>query len=80
MTRGEALPESLPSHPDLVLAADCVYFEPAFPLLAKTLSQLVIDSAKTEALFCYKKRRKVRLFLDILRYSYDVMFAFAFPG
>ncbi|KAF7978323.1 hypothetical protein HWV62_941 [Athelia sp. TMB] len=43
---------------DIVLAADCVYYEPAFPLLVQTLSDLVTD-AKTEVLFCYKKRRKV---------------------
>jgi predicted nicotinamide N-methyase len=42
---------------DLILAADCVYFEPAFPLLVRTLCDLVADQ-KTEVLFCYKKRRK----------------------
>jgi hypothetical protein len=51
------LADDLP-RPDLILAADCVYFEPAFPLLVQTLSDLVIDE-KTEVLFCYKKRRKV---------------------
>jgi hypothetical protein len=55
--RGDPLPNSLPQ-PDLILAADCVYFEPAFPLLVQTLSDLVVDQ-KTEVLFCYKKRRKV---------------------
>ncbi|KAF7980895.1 hypothetical protein HWV62_36077 [Athelia sp. TMB] len=54
---GEIIPERiLPV--DIVLAADCVYYEPAFPLLVQTLSDLVTD-AKTEVLFCYKKRRKV---------------------
>jgi len=56
--RGTAIPASIPQ-PDVVCAADCVYFEPAFPLLVKTLSDLVDD--KTEVLFCYKKRRKVSL-------------------
>lgn len=42
----------------MILAADCVYFEPAFPLLVQTLSDLVVDN-RTEVLFCYKKRRKV---------------------
>jgi predicted nicotinamide N-methyase len=42
---------------DLILAADCVYFEPAFPLLVRTLCDLVADQ-ETEVLFCYKKRRK----------------------
>ena len=54
--RGEALPPEIP-RPDLILAADCVYFEPAFPLLVDTLSELAAES--TEILFCYKKRRKV---------------------
>jgi len=55
--RGTPLPASIPTEPDLILAADCVYFEPAFPLLVKTLSALA-RSPKTEILFCYKKRRK----------------------
>lgn len=46
--------------PDIILAADCVYYEPAFPLLVKTLSDLSGES--TEVLFCYKKRRKVICF------------------
>jgi len=29
----ETLPTDTPSRPDVVLLADCVYFEPAFPLL-----------------------------------------------
>jgi len=41
----------------VILAADCVYFEPAFPLLVKTLKDLVPDKS-VEVLFCYKKRRK----------------------
>ncbi len=44
--------------PDLILAADCVYFEPAFPLLVQTLADLV-PHRSTDVLFCYKKRRKV---------------------
>jgi len=54
------LPEHLP-RPDVILAADCVYFEPAFPLLVATLVALVPpphESAPPEVLFCYKKRRK----------------------
>ncbi|KAF3936663.1 hypothetical protein ABW19_dt0208699 [Dactylella cylindrospora] len=41
---------------DIVLAADCVYFEPAFPLLEKTLCE--IATKDTEVIFCFKKRRK----------------------
>jgi hypothetical protein len=58
--RSKPLPEHLP-RPDIVLAADCVYFEPAFPLLVATLAALVPpphESASPEVLFCYKKRRK----------------------
>jgi hypothetical protein len=59
--RGEPLTDAIPRRPDLILAADCVYYEPTFPLLVQTLSDLVNDE-KTEVLFCYKKRRKVEHF------------------
>jgi len=54
----EPLPEL--QRPDLILAADCVYFEPAFPLLVSTLAALVPPPPERapEVLFCYKKRRK----------------------
>lgn len=42
--------------PDVLLAADCVYFEPAFPLLLETLNDLIGPS--TKCYFCFKKRRK----------------------
>jgi len=42
--------------PDIVLAADCVYFEPAFPLLLSTLSDIIGEN--TVCYFCFKKRRK----------------------
>jgi hypothetical protein len=61
--RGEPPPPALPLTVDLVLAADCVYFEPAFPLLIQTLRDLSrmgeAQRCKTEILFCYMKRRKV---------------------
>ncbi|KAF2769664.1 hypothetical protein EJ03DRAFT_256640, partial [Teratosphaeria nubilosa] len=53
---GEACPEGIPAHPDIVLAADCVYFEPAFPLLQKTLEDLI--GPDTVCYFCFKKRRR----------------------
>lgn len=56
--RGDPLPPSIPNKYDVILAADCVYFEPAFPLLVRTLTDLVPDRS-VEVLFCYKKRRKV---------------------
>ncbi|KAG6899769.1 hypothetical protein C0993_006995 [Termitomyces sp. T159_Od127] len=66
---GLPLPSSLPT-PDLVLAADCVYFEPAFPLLVQTLCDLVdvgTGDKEPEILFCYKKRRKAdKRFFNLL--------------
>jgi len=55
-SRGSLIPPEIP-RPDLILAADCVYFEPTFPLLVQTLTDLADET--TEILFCYKKRRKV---------------------
>ncbi|KAF9263672.1 hypothetical protein L218DRAFT_327844 [Marasmius fiardii PR-910] len=66
---GTPIPASIP-RPDLILAADCVYFEPAFPLLVQTLCDLAGDT--TEVLFCYKKRRKAdRRFFTVLRKKFD---------
>lgn len=57
-------------HPNLILAADCVYFEPAFSLLVQTLSDLA--ETTTEILFCYKKRRKAdRRFFVLLRKTFS---------
>ncbi|KDQ06252.1 hypothetical protein BOTBODRAFT_60705 [Botryobasidium botryosum FD-172 SS1] len=68
---GEPLPLDLPAQPDLILAADCVYFEPAFPLLVQTLSYLCTSST-TEVLFCYKKRRKAdRRFFALLKKKFS---------
>ncbi|KAK3670483.1 Protein-lysine N-methyltransferase efm6 [Recurvomyces mirabilis] len=53
---GGARPADVPAHPDIVLAADCVYFEPAFPLLQKTLEDLI--GANSICYFCFKKRRR----------------------
>ncbi|KAI7609460.1 S-adenosyl-L-methionine-dependent methyltransferase [Hortaea werneckii] len=53
---GGAKPEAVPAHPDVVLAADCVYFEPAFPLLQQTLEELI--GPNTTCYFCFKKRRR----------------------
>lgn len=50
---------SLSGHPDVVLAADCVYFEPAFPFLLQTLDDLI--GPNTMCYFCFKKRRKADL-------------------
>ncbi|KAI7219771.1 S-adenosyl-L-methionine-dependent methyltransferase [Hortaea werneckii] len=53
---GGAKPEAVTAHPDVVLAADCVYFEPAFPLLQQTLEELI--GPNTTCYFCFKKRRR----------------------
>ncbi|WWC65444.1 uncharacterized protein I303_108062 [Kwoniella dejecticola CBS 10117] len=56
---GEEVPSDIPIESiDMVLAADCVYFEPAFPLLVKTLCDLAPIDKEIEILFCWKKRRK----------------------
>ncbi|KAF5333328.1 hypothetical protein D9611_002251 [Ephemerocybe angulata] len=62
---GVPVPSTIPK-PDIILAADCVYFEPAFPLLVQTLDELA--DKDTEILFCYKKRRKAdKRFFGILK-------------
>jgi len=58
------------THPDIVLAADCVYFEPTFPILLQTLEDLIGPS--TTCYFCFKKRRKADM-----RFIRDMMKKFA---
>ena len=69
---GEILPEHLQvQQPDVVLAADCVYYEPAFPLLLKTLQHLVGDNSV--CYFCFKKRRRADMgFVKQLKKQFDV--------
>lgn len=68
---GAAKPSQLPAHPDVILAADCVYFEPAFPLLQQTLSDLIGDN--TVCYFCFKKRRRADLqFMKVAKKMFDV--------
>lgn len=55
--RAAPIPDHLVS-PDIILAADCVYFEPAFPLLQETLRRLT-NGRDVEVYMAYKKRRKV---------------------
>ncbi|KAK9478823.1 putative methyltransferase-domain-containing protein [Lipomyces japonicus] len=64
---GSELPERFNS-PDIILAADCVYFEPAFPLLEKTL--LDLTTPETFVLMSYKKRRRadIRFFHSIRKH------------
>jgi len=58
-------------YPDVVLAADCVYFEPAFPLLLHTLEDII--GPDTECFFCFKKRRKADMrFIRNMMKKFDV--------
>lgn len=68
---GEPTPYGLPKSPDIILAADCVYFEPAFPLLTQTLLDLIGE--KTVCYFCFKKRRKADMhFVKAIKKLFDV--------
>ena len=68
---GEACHDSVPAHPNVVLAADCVYFEPAFPLLQQTLRDLI--GPGTICYFCFKKRRRADLqFMKSIRKDFFV--------
>ncbi|POR34666.1 Uncharacterized protein TPAR_05127 [Tolypocladium paradoxum] len=56
---GEPLPEAVvQQRPNVVLAAECVYFEPAFPLLMQTLKDLFTLNDGAVVYFCFKKRRR----------------------
>lgn len=68
---GEARPEGIPVHPDVILAADCVYFEPAFPLLHQTLRELI--GPKSVCFFCFKKRRRADMqFMRAVKKTFQV--------
>jgi predicted nicotinamide N-methyase len=68
---GESTPLGLPSKPDILLAADCVYYEPAFPLLHKTLLDLI--GPQTVCYFCFKKRRRADMnCIKTIKKSFDV--------
>ncbi|WEW57947.1 Protein-lysine N-methyltransferase efm6 [Emydomyces testavorans] len=62
---------TLPSHPEVILAADCVYFEPAFPLLVSTLDKLM--GKNSVCYFCFKKRRKADIrFIKMARKIFEI--------
>lgn len=68
---GAPLPTCLPRSPDIVLAADCVYFEPSFPLLQQTL--LLLVGPNTTVYFCFKRRRRADLhFMKSARKMFEV--------
>ena len=72
--RGEPLShEVLDLKPDIILAADCVYFEPAFPLLLRTLQDLSALVPTATVFFCFKKRRRADMqFLKAARKAFTV--------
>jgi hypothetical protein len=72
--RGEPLSqEVLDFKPNIILAADCVYFEPAFPLLMQTLQDLLALVPTATVFFCFKKRRRADMqFLKAARKAFTV--------
>jgi hypothetical protein len=72
--RGEPLSqEVIDLKPDIILAADCVYFEPAFPLLMQTLQDLLALVPWTTVFFCFMKRRRADMqFLKAARKLFTV--------
>lgn len=67
---GEPLPE-FAKNPDLILAADCVYLESAFPLLEQTLLNLTENGAPV--LICYKLRRSAdKRFFKKIRKHFNI--------
>jgi len=71
---GEPLPQEIVDFkPDTILAADCVYFEPAFPLLLQTLQDLLALNPSTTVYFCFKKRRRADMqFLKAAKKTFKV--------
>lgn len=68
---GESTPTDLPAQPDIILAADCIYFEPAFPLLLQTLKDLIGE--KTVCYFaCVKRRKADAHFMKAARKVFDI--------
>ncbi|KAK4190723.1 protein-lysine methyltransferase METTL21D [Podospora australis] len=71
---GEPLSQEILDYkPDTILAADCVYFEPAFPLLLQTLQDLLALNPSATVFFCFKKRRRADMqFLKSARKAFKV--------
>ncbi|KAL4935751.1 putative methyltransferase-domain-containing protein [Aspergillus oleicola] len=68
---GTPVSDDIPRHPDVILAADCVYFEPAFPLLISTLRDLL--GPDSVCYFCFKRRRRADLrFLKLAKKAFQV--------
>ncbi|CAG8056555.1 unnamed protein product [Penicillium salamii] len=68
---GEPIPSQIPSKPDVIIAADCVYFEPAFPLLITTLQELL--GPNSVCYFCYKRRRRAdQRFMKMAKKAFEM--------
>lgn len=68
---GEPIPNQIPSKPDVIIAADCVYFEPAFPLLITTLQDLL--GPNSVCYFCYKRRRRADMrFMKMAKRAFEM--------
>ena len=68
---GEPIPKQIPSKPDVIIAADCVYFEPAFPLLITTLQDLL--GPNSVCYFCYKRRRRADMrFMKMAKKAFEM--------
>lgn len=62
---------AIPAHPEILLAADCVYFEPSFPLLSATMQNLI--GPDTVCYFCFQKRRRADMtFVKGLRKMFSI--------
>ncbi|KAJ5319426.1 hypothetical protein N7541_006203 [Penicillium brevicompactum] len=76
---GEPIPHQIPSKPDVIIAADCVYFEPAFPLLITTLQELL--GPNSVCYFCYKRRRRAdQRFMKMAKKAFDMELITDDPG
>lgn len=53
---GQSISPTIPSPPDILLAADCCYLEKNVPLLTATMEALMGND--TVCYFCYKRRRR----------------------
>ncbi|KAM5358669.1 hypothetical protein ACJZ2D_015092 [Fusarium nematophilum] len=71
---GEPLPGTvLEQKPDVILAGECVYFEPAFPLLMSTLKTLLELNPAAVVYFCFKKRRRADMnFVKMAKKAFQV--------
>ncbi|EQL01170.1 hypothetical protein G6O67_001001 [Ophiocordyceps sinensis] len=71
---GEPLPDVVVQRrPNVILAAECVYLEPAFPLLMQTLKDLLALNHGAVVYFCFKRRRRADLqFIKMARKAFKV--------